>query len=244
MKSFLILLMSMVILGCAAKAIEREPATREWPESLVQATKILMKMEMKQTCTSFQENGIPLLNCEYWTGKPDRKFGRVILFDVSQEQWMSWIYNACNAIGKANSKCYNQVANQIFTQSGGQIAWRGIVYENLRGGDSLNEMYCFRNGISVAMKGLERWMTRQPTSDDIKKCFEEPDSSLYFVGKFPRPISLNVNDYQRLTGEKGLADKNGEGTVAWLVRIGEILPVGMGASNLKFIDMWTKLNVK
>lgn len=237
-------LISALILGCAAKAIEREPATRDWPPSLVNATKILMRMEMKQRCTSFQENGVPLLNCEYYSGKPDRKFGRVILFDVSQEQWMSWIFHACNAIGKANDKCYSQVATQIFRQSGGQIAWRGIVYENLRGGDSLNEMYCFRNGISVAMKGLERWMTRQPTSDDIKTCFEAPDSEIYFVGKFPRPISLNVNDFQRMTGEKGLAAPNGNGTLAWLTRIGQILPVGMGSNSLQFIDLWTKLNIK
>lgn len=217
-------------------------ARAQWPESLVRATKALMKMEMKQKCKSYQENGLPLLDCEYWTSKSDRKYGRAILFDVSQEQWMSWIWSACSDIGKADAACFQAVARQIQGQSGGQIVWRGIVYEDIKPRNGVNEMYCFRQGISVAIRGLERWMTRQPTSAEIQTCFESED--IYFVGKYPRPISLAVEDWQRMTGEKGLVDSNGQSTMLWLQRISQVLPAGMGQQHLAFIDLWTRLNIK
>jgi hypothetical protein len=215
-----------------------------WPPSLVAAAQRLMVMEMKQDCKPLEEDGLRLLDCQYSTSKPDKKYGRVVLFDISLEQWMSWIWTACEKINQSNSNCYKKVSAQIRAQSGGQIPWRGVIYEDIKPKNGVNEMYCFRYGISVAIQGLTRWLTRQPTEEEIKTCFEASDDLIYFVGKFPRPISLSVSDFQKMTGETGMTDSNGESTMLWLKRIAQILPQGIGDENLLFIDLWTKLNVK
>ena len=235
-----VLILPLVMMFSQAQA--ELPQT--WPASLVAAAKPLMKMEMKQNCRAFEEDGLKLLDCQFSTSSSDKKYGRVILFDISLEQWMSWIWTACQKINQTNSNCYQKISARIKHQSGGQIPWRGIIYEDIKPKNGINEMYCFRNGISVAIHGLTRWLTRQPTADEIKTCFEAPDDRIYFVGQFPRPISLPVSDFQRMTGEKGMIDSNGESTLLWLHRISEILGDSMNNENNLFIDLWAQLNVK
>lgn len=213
-----------------------------WPESLKQATSLLMKMEMKQNCKRVTVDQMPMLDCEYQTSYPDRKWGKVLLLDISQEKWMSWIGNACAAISQNNKKCYDAVVQRIRHQSGGQIPWQGIVFEDIKPRDGVNEMYCFRHGISIAIHGLPRWLTRQPTAQEIRLCYEGLD--IYFVGKMPRPISLTVQEFQTMTGEKGMADSKGEGTLLWLSRISEVLQLSMQDPRNLFIDLWVRKYVR
>lgn len=238
-KIFFALFIGLMVLSNA-----RADHPNSWPASLITAAKPLMNMEMKQNCRSFEEDEVKLLDCQFTTAKPDKKYGRVILFDISLEQWMSWIWSACHKINQTNSNCYQKTANQIRIQSGGQIPWRGVIYEDIKPQNGVNEMYCFRYGVSVAIKGLPRWLTRQPTEQEIRTCFEADNDQIYFIGQFPRPISLSVKDYQKMTGEKGLTDSTGASTLQWLERISQILPEGMDEENLLFVDLWAKLNIK
>lgn len=219
-----------------------DPSAQTWPESLRQETSQLMRMEMKQDCrtTSFDE--LPMLDCIYRTAGPDKRTAQVLLVDVPQAKWMDWIGNACARIGKANASCHRQVVQQIRTQSGGQIPWSGIIYEDIKPKDGKNEAYCFRTGVSVAVTGLQRWLTRPLTAEEVRLCRESQE--IIFVGVFPRPISLSLNDYSKATGKSGFLASPGVGNTKWLAEIRSVLKASMKSDQNLFINEWAKKYVK
>ena len=215
-----------------------------WPELLKTETAKLMKMEMKQDCKSEVVENIPVLKCFYKTSEKVPKKARVTLIDVSQERWMNWIGNACN---KVKSKvpnlnlCYVATVKQIREQSGGQIPWAGLVYEDMQLPVGL-EVYCFRKGISIRMDGWKKWSTHQLSEEEMNLC--ETSDKINFVGQYPRPISFGVDEYIQLQGSKSFKDKAGANTVNWLKEIETVLIKSFSSGENAFINYWVQANIK
>jgi hypothetical protein len=219
-----------------------EPEILTWPPALRQVTSRLMKMEMKQNCRTTMADELPLLDCSYRTAPPNSRSAQVLLVDIPQTKWMDWVGNACARINKNNSNCYKKVIDQIRGQSGGQIPWSGIVYEDIKPKDGRNEAYCFRYGVSVAVKGLQRWLTRPLTEEEVRLCKESQD--IIFVGVFPRPISFSLSDYTAATGKSGFLASPGVGNTLWLAEIRSVLKTSMNSKENLFINEWAKNYVK
>jgi hypothetical protein len=215
-----------------------------WPELLKTETAKLMKMEMKQDCKSEVVENIPVLRCFYKTSEKLPKKARVTLIDISQERWMNWIGNACN---KVKSKvphlnlCYIATVKQIRTQSGGQIPWTGLVYEDMKQPAGL-EAYCFRNGISIRMDGWKKWSTHQLSEDEMNLC--ETSDKINFIGHYPRPISFSIDEYIKLHGNKNFKENDGTNTVIWLEEVETILMNSFANDENAFINYWVEANVK
>jgi hypothetical protein len=232
---FLFVISSWELVNAATEA-------RSWPSSLKQETDRLMKMEMKQKCSPTKFDDLPVLNCIYRTASPQSRTAQVLLVDIPQSKWMDWIGHACSLVQVTKNTCYKKVVDQIRKQSGGQIPWAGIVYEDIKPRDGKNEAYCFRYGISVAVTGLTRWLTRPLTNNEVRLCFESDD--VVFVGVFPRPISFSLSDYIEVTGKNGFWDSPGVGNKKWLEEIRAVLKDSMNSDQNVFINEWTKKYVK
>ena len=220
---------------------------QKWPESLALMTKQLLRMEMKQNCHSTVIEGMNMLDCQYRTGGPGQTVnGRVVLMDVTQDMWMNWIGNACQKLTHVDSEsCYKTVIDRILQQSGGQIPWRGNVYEDQTPTDGKFEAYCFRDGIGIGVTGLDRWMARDVTPEESRLCLESQD--VIRVGLYPRPIGLSVDEYARSSRGKAInayLNPDGKGNKAWLEEVRKTLKEAYHSDENFFITEWARLNVR
>jgi hypothetical protein len=118
---------------------------------------------MKQKCapTSFPNwDGIDIEKCEYTVGrdKPIAQTAIVILYVPTEEQLTNWYLSACQlAVPAALEKCAQSISEWVDHQSGRQFPVSGIVLENIANTDKpdyRNELYLFRDGVSVNVKGF------------------------------------------------------------------------------------------
>src|SRR5208282_831571 len=112
--------------------------------------------------------GFPTVQCTYSVEDKalnTNKTAVVILLDPDAHRLARWMVNAyLTAKGSATTNDLKKLADFIIWQSGGQFPVRGIVYEDILPANGINEIYCFRDGVTVKINGVDHRSEKQPTA--------------------------------------------------------------------------------
>jgi len=139
------------------------------------------------------------------------KTASVIMLNPDARQLARWIVSACvEAKGSAEDTLTDKLAKHIISQSGAQFPIRGIVYEDILPANGICEIYCFMDGVTVKINGVEHRGEKQPSPEQMKKALDATLADVTWVGKYARIQSATREDYQQAGGKEAV-----EGT-AWL----------------------------
>jgi len=139
------------------------------------------------------------------------KVASVIMLNPDANQLARWIVTAAvEAKGVASTNDTTKLMNQILGQSGGQFPMRGIVYEDILPANGINEIYCFRDGVTVRIKGVEHRSEKQPSEAAIQQSLTAPLADVEWVGRYARIQSTTREQYQQAGGKEEV------GGTAWL----------------------------
>lgn len=156
--------------------------------------------------------GFPTVQCTYSvedTALKTNKTADVILLDPDPLRLARWMVNACVAAkGVATTNDLEKLASFILWQSGGQFPVRGIVYEDILPKNGINEIYCFRDGVTVKIKGVQHRGEKQPTAAEIKQSLTAPIEDVTWVGRFARIQSTTREMYKAAGGLENVEGTN------------------------------------
>jgi len=139
------------------------------------------------------------------------KTASVIMLNPDARQLACWIVTACiEAKGSRDEAFLHKLANHIISQSGAQFPVRGVVYEDILPANGIYEVYCFMDGVTVKLNGVEHRGEKQPPPEQMQKALQAALADVTWVGKYARIQSTTREDYQKAGGKEDV-----EGT-AWL----------------------------
>lgn len=186
--------------------------------------------------------GFPLIKCHYSVIDEDgtKKSAEVVMLNPSPEQLARWVVYACLDVkGSADSKYTDKLSKHIIAQSGAQFPIAGIVFEDILPKDKIYEVYCFRNGVTVGIKGVKHQNTNQPTNEEIEK-------SLYgevkWTGKFARIQSTTREEYKENGGTVDVGDSKNR-KISWLDVSRELYQAAWGNDRNELMIAWAKKNL-
>ncbi len=185
--------------------------------------------------------GFPTVQCSYSVADPalhTNKTASVILLDPEASLLARWMVNAClTAKGTVTTNDLQKLANHIIGQSGGQFPVRGIVYEDILPPNGISEIYCFRDGVTVKIDGVEHRSERQPTPAEIERSLTASINEVSWVGKYARIQSTTREQYQAAGGKE-----NVEG-VHWLDLNRKLYQKAWNSGTNELMNAWAKANL-
>lgn len=195
---------------------------------------------MEQNCQSTTYpgwEGLSLQMCTYSVkGRRDvaRKTAKVILLDPSPEQLARWIVSTCVEVtGGSGLRCTRKLSQQIIGQSGAQFPVAGIVFEDILPEDGLFEVFAFRNGVTVRVRGVTHLGTRQPTEDEIEKSL---NGEVTWTGKYARIQSTTREQYRANGGTRNTTG------MAWLDISRDLYKAAWGNDRNELMIAWARAN--
>jgi len=185
--------------------------------------------------------GFPTMQCSYSvvdTALHSNKTASVILLDPDAHRLARWMVNACLAAkGAVTTNDLKRLADHILGQSGGQYPVRGIVYEDILPENGIHEIYCFRDGVTVKINGVDHRSEKQPTPAQIEKSLTAPVSDVTWVGKYARIQSTTREDYQKGGGQEDVEGTN------WLNVSRALYQKAWNSETNELMNAWAKANL-
>jgi 3D (Asp-Asp-Asp) domain-containing protein len=217
---------------------------------------------MEKNCveTTYRNwENLPLKECTYSVkghGEPTPKKAKVIMLNAAPEQLARWVVSTCLEVaGNANQRCTDWLSKRVLNQSGAQFPIAGIVYEDLNG-DGINEVYVFRDGVTVRVNGLTNGSTQQPTNGQINNSL---NGEVVSTGKFARIQGTTRVEYKKnasITKEKnpdifndvygGAVVDVGNDTdrkIIWLDVVRNLYKAAWGKDRNELMISWARENV-
>jgi hypothetical protein len=149
-----------------------EPRADELAEEFAErlaTTRYMESKEVRDVLVSGWE-GFPTRRYTYSVSDKDgtSKTADVVLLDPSARQIARWIVQALTEVkGNYNADEGRKLFRHVLNQSGGQFPVAGVVYEDILPPDGKNEIYCFRDGVTVAVEGVPHRGTAPMTPQQI-----------------------------------------------------------------------------
>jgi hypothetical protein len=185
--------------------------------------------------------GFPTIKCSYTVkdkATGTNKTASVIMLNPDAQQLARWIVTACiEAKESAKTNYTKKLADHIMSQSGGQFPVRGIVYEDILPANGIHEVFCFVDGVTVKIKGVEHRSERQPSVEQMEKTLNATKADVTWVGKYARIQSTTREEYQQAGGKE-----NVEGT-AWLEVNRTLYQKAWNADRNELMIAWAKANL-
>ncbi|MGB8507185.1 MAG: hypothetical protein WCD76_02170, partial [Pyrinomonadaceae bacterium] len=202
---------------------------------------------MEENCdptTSAGYEGLPLARCNY--SVRDRggatKTATVVLLDAPVEQLARWVVNTCLQVkGNTGAPCTDKLFDHIIGQSGGQFPVAGIVYEDILPEDGVNEIYCFRDGVTARVGGVPHRGTAQPTAEQINLCLNgEVQSSFVFA----RIQGTTREEYRANGGTLDVGSSEvGRRKLEWLGVSRDLYKAAWGQDRSELMIAWARANL-
>jgi hypothetical protein len=166
------------------------------------------------------------------------KFASVIMLNPDARQLARWIVTACLEVrGSAETNYTRKLADQVMSQSGGQFPVRGIVYEDILPANGIHEIFCFLDGVTVKIKGVEHRSEKQPSEEQLEVALKATKADVTWVGKYARIQSTTREEYQKAGGSE-----NVEG-IAWLEVTRTLYQKAWNADRNELMIAWAKANL-
>jgi len=183
-----------------------------------------------------------LLKCRYTVADKDgkKKSATVIMLNPSVEQLARWVVKTCLVVkGSADSALTDKLFNRVLEQSGGQFPVAGIVFEDILPADSVYEIYCFRNGVTVQIKGVKHRGTEQPADEEIEKSL---NGEVTWIGRFARLQGTTTEDYTENGGTADVGNSNHR-KAAWLEVSRQLYQAAWGNDRNELMIAWARKNL-
>jgi hypothetical protein len=167
------------------------------------------------------------------------KTASVVLLDPDAHRLARWMVTACIAVkGAAATNDLKKLGDFILWQSGGQYPVRGIVYEDILPANGINEVYCFRDGVTVKLKGVEHRSEKQPTPAEIEQSLKASINDVTWVGRFARIQSATREQYQAAGGRENVEGTN------WLELSRKLYQKAWNSDTNELMIAWARANLK
>jgi hypothetical protein len=188
-----------------------------------------------------------------WEGYPTRQYrysvkdrtngatksASVIMLNPDARQLARWIVTAClEAKGAADERDTRKLADHIIAQSGAQFPVRGIVFEDILPHNGIYEIYCFRDGVTVKISGVDHRGETPPSAAQLDRALHAPLSEVTWVGAYARIQSATREDYQRAGGQEPVAG------AGWLEVSRTLYQRAWGADRNELMIAWAKANLR
>jgi hypothetical protein len=166
------------------------------------------------------------------------KTASVIMLNPDARQVARWIITAClEAKGSATEGYTRKLANRVISQSGAQFPVRGIVYEDILPANGIYEVYCFRDGVTVKINGVDHRSEKQPSPEQLGKALNAVDADVTWVGTYARIQSTTREEYRNAGG------KLETGGAAWLEVNRKLYQQAWGSDRNELMIAWAKANL-
>jgi hypothetical protein len=195
---------------------------------------------MEQNCepTTYPGwEGLPLQKCTYsvkGANDPVKKTAKVIMLNASPDQLARWVVSTCVEVtGGAAVRCTRRLSRHINGQSNAQFPVAGIVFEDILPEDGREEVYAFRNGVTVRVDGVTHRATQQPTPEQIEKSLNGQVTS---AGLFARIQSTTREQYRANGGTRPVLG------LAWLEVTKDLYKAAFGNDRNELMIAWARDN--
>jgi hypothetical protein len=131
------------------------------------------------------------------------KTASVIMLNPDARQLARWVVTAClEAKGSLDEALTRKLVDHVISQSGAQFPVRGIVYEDILPANGIYEVYCFRDGITVKIAGVDHRGEKQPSPEQLDKSLNADVADVTWVGNYARIQSATREDYRKAGGKE------------------------------------------
>lgn len=186
--------------------------------------------------------GLPTEKCRYPVtdrASSTTKYAEVVMLNASPEKVARWIVTAVHDAGSTQpAEDADKVFRHIIGQSGGQFPVAGVVYEDMEG-DGLMKAYCFRNGVTVRVMGVQHRTTAPLDSAEIEASLRGPVMRVY---TYARIASTTPEQYLAAGGMVDVGT-NRDRKFAWLDVVADLYRRAWVSDRNELISAWAKANL-
>jgi hypothetical protein len=243
MKSFTLLL----LLASASPAQPTKPADA--------AAQLAAEFAPRLERARYMQNGEGrLVEVAGWEGFPTRrntytvkdkdgttKSADVIMLNPSAETIARWIVSALVEVkGSYDPADGKKLFAHILAQSGGQFPVAGVVYEDIIPADGVDEIYCFRDGVTVEVEGVPHRGTAPMTPEQVTASI---DGTIKRVFTYARIASTSPKMWIDAGGSSDVL-KEGKPTEKWISEIRKAYQAAWKSDRNALLVAWVKANLK
>lgn len=202
----------------------------------------------------YMERGTPSdITLDGWAGFPIKRYtysvtdkdgtvkqADVVLLDPSAEQIARWIVSAVTEVkGSYDEALARKAFDNIIAQSGGQFPVAGVVYEDIIPADGVHEVYCFRDGVTVAVDGIAHRETHVLSPAEVEASIHGKVTRIF---TYARIASTTPQWFIAAGGDPKVLDDAGKPTAAWPLAIRKAYQDAWGNDRNVLIVAWVKAN--
>jgi hypothetical protein len=245
----------LVLLGCLSPGSapgQSSPQPQPEPDAEALIQRLAAEIAPRLARARYMEANPQPVTVPGWEGYPtikytyavkDRATGEaktasVIMLNPNAVQLARWMFTAClEAKGSAAEGYLRKLTDRIIGQSGAQFPVRGIVYEDILPANGVHEVYCFMDGVTVKVNGVEHRGEKQPSPAQMDKALNATLAEVNWVGKYARIQSTTREEYQKAGGKLEV-----EGT-AWLKVNRQLYQQAWNSGRNELMIAWAKANL-
>lgn len=211
------------------------------------AARLAAARYMEQDCRPAERagyEGLPLVRCDY--AVRDRggasKRATVLMLNPSAERLARWVVDAClRARGEAAPRHTDKLFEHVIGQSGGQFPVAGIVFEDILPADGVQEIYCFRDGVTVRVEGVRHRGTGAPTAAELESALGGRVTSSF---RYARLQSTTREQYRANGGTVDVGTSaDGERKLSWLDVTRDLYKAAWGGDHNELMVAWARANL-
>jgi hypothetical protein len=188
--------------------------------------------------------GFPTMRHRYSVTDKDgvTKTADVIMLNPTARQMAQWIVSALVEVkGKYDPDEGGRIFRHVLAQSGGQFPVAGVVYEDILPADGKNEIFCFRDGVTVAIGGVPHRGTEPMSPPQIAASIDGKVTRVY---TYARIQSTSPKDW--LDAGCGPAEivRDGKPTDAWLTAVRQAYQAAWTSPRNALLVAWLRSHPK
>ena len=164
-----------------------------------------------------------------------------MLLDATPRQLARWVVQACAEVRRTTAAaCTGKLRRRIIEQSGAQFPVAGIVLEDMDG-DGLQNMFVFRDGVTVTVDGVTTASAGPVTPDIVRRSLT---GEVRGTGKFARIASTTREEYRANggTADVGSSTPAANRKLAWLGVIRRLYQEAFQSDRNELLVAWLRAN--
>jgi hypothetical protein len=189
-------------------------------------------------------DGFPIRRYTYAVKDKDgaEKSADVVMLNPSPEQVARWIVSALVEVkGKYDPADGQKLFKHVIGQSGGQFPVAGVVYEDILPEDGKNEIYCFRDGVTVVIEGVPHRGTDPMTPAQVEASISGKVKRVYTYGRI---ASTSPQMWIDAGGSKDVLQADGKPNEKWLETVRKSYQDAWVKDRNELFVAWVKSNMK
>ncbi len=186
-----------------------------------------------------------------WEGFPTRRYtytvkdrdgtakkADVVMLDASADRIAEWIVAALVEVrGDYSIDDGRKLFAHIIGQSGGQFPVAGVVYEDIIPADGVNEIYCFRDGVTVEIEGVPHRGTAPMTPQQVETSV---NGKVKRVFTYARVASTSPKMWIDAAHAKDVVGDDGKPNERWLDEVRKAYQAAWDLPRNELIVAWLK----